>query len=623
MSQQFITNARKVFNLPYWGDDYFDINDAGQVVVRPDGRREVVLESLIEKLQPYGMQLPTLVRFTDILANRIEDLHHGFATAMRQFDYSARYTAVYPIKVNQQRRVVEAIVQQNKAGQEVGLESGSKPELMIALALATGDNFKIVCNGYKDREYIRLALIGQQLGHRVMLIVEKLTELELIFAEAQALNVVPCLGIRIRLQSVAKGKWQNTGGKKSKFGLTADQLIDAIALLKQHQWLDQLQVLHIHMGSQIANIRDIQRGMLECARYFVELRRLGANIQTIDVGGGLGVDYEGARSRSDCSMNYSLQEYANKVVQALAEACQQENIPQPNIITEAGRAMAAHHAVLLVKLADQEINQPKQPPPTVSAVEPLVLQDLALCLERVGQISIIESFHDAKHFFSEAEVQYVHGQINLTQRAGAESLYNAVCFKIHGLLQSDKRAHREISEELNDHFSTKLIGNFSIFQSIPDAWAIRQVFPVLPLTGLNQALTERAVLHDITCDSDGQIQSYIESEAIESTMPWVSDCHYVGIFLVGAYQEILGDMHNLFGDTDSVHVELTDDGDYRFIEPLTGDGVDDVLRTVQFDAESMLQIYREKVAASSMVSTSSVVFAELRNGLSGYTYLED
>lgn len=695
MTTDHVKQARIAYNLPHWGDGYFDINDEGHVVVYPQAEsaalhteqqaKGIVLADLVPQLMRMGLDLPVLLRFTDILQQRILALHHCFQRAKQQFNYQAQYTSVYPVKVNQQRRVVQGIVDQNTAEHPVGLEVGSKPELMIALALAQGDDFTIVCNGYKDKEYLRLALIGQKLGLNVLIIVEKLSELAMVLQQARQLQVQPQLGVRVRLQSIAKGKWQNTGGKRSKFGLTAEQVLTVVEQLRQAGQLPCLQVLHVHMGSQIANIRDIQLGLREAARYYVELCRNGAALRCVDVGGGLGVDYEGARSRSDCSMNYSVQEYANNVVQAFAEMCQQYQLEQPEIITECGRAMVAHHAVLLLKVLDKEqvtatnavtfmqdgtsshaskkdhnnashskaqatehkggfsigegaergehvtkqsatLQQTDQAAANASATSgtPLALQDLHRCGQTLGAGSLIESFHDARHYFSEVHTLYVHGQIDLQQRAQAELLYKSICHQIYNLLQPQRRAHRELLDELNELLADKLIGNFSIFQSLPDVWAIQQIFPVLPIHHLTQPLDKRAILHDITCDSDGQISRYIDREAIEPTFPWVSSAQYLGVFLVGAYQEILGDMHNLFGDTNSVHVELTPQGGYKLTAPLSGDGVDDVLRTVHFDATQMLVEMREKVHASNVgEDEKEAVLSELAHALTGYTYLEE
>ncbi|MFA7098203.1 MAG: biosynthetic arginine decarboxylase, partial [Gammaproteobacteria bacterium] len=560
MTNWTIQEARETYNIAHWGNGYVDTNDRGHLVVRPDRRSDrpgIDLYELAEEIKGAGLTLPVLVRFTDILHDRIDTLCGAFARAMEVDDYRGRFTAVYPIKVNQQRRVVEEILAHG--GARVGLEAGSKPELMAVLALADQRGGVVVCNGYKDREYIRLALIGLQLGHRVHIVVEKLSELELVIQEAQNLQVKPLLGVRVRLASIGAGKWQNTGGEKAKFGLSAAQVLRMVNRLTEVGMLDALQLLHFHLGSQIANIRDVQRGLREAARYYAELHRLGARIATVDVGGGLGVDYEGTRSRSFCSMNYSVQEYANNVVHVLWEICAAEGLPHPDIITESGRAMTAHHAVLITNVIDVE-QVPGNGIAPAGDDEPLIIQDLWQALASLSSRSALETYHDAVHWLSEAQAMYTHGVLTLEQRARIEHLYFAICREVRPLLQATTRAQREAVDELNEKLADKYFCNISVFQSIPDVWAIDQIFPIVPLHRLDERPDRRVVIQDLTCDSDGRIDHYVDREGVEATLPLHAiqpgKPYLLGIFMVGAYQEILGDMHNLFGDTDSVNVEL-------------------------------------------------------------------
>ncbi len=629
MNEWSIQQAREIYNITHWSDGYFDINEKGRLIAYPDGQRDkpgIDLSELAQTITESGLALPILVRFTDILKQRFNRLCNAFTRAMQEYGYKGSYMSVYPIKVNQQRRVVEEILQHG--GDRVGLESGSKPELMAVLALSTNPGSVIICNGYKDREYIHLALIGQRLGHRVCIILEKMSELDVILDEAQKMGVEPSLGIRIRLATIGAGKWQNTGGEKSKFGFSAAQVLHVIERLRSVGRLHLLQLIHFHLGSQVANIGDIQRAMRECARYYAELHALGVNIKTVNVGGGLGVDYEGTRSRSFCSMNYSIQEYANNIVYTLEEMCKENNIPHPQIITESGRALAAHHALLITNVIGVEQTMPSGEVEPVKSDEAQVLQELWHGLMNLSERSAIEAYHDACHWMSEVRSMYNHGVINLAERARAEQIYLATCIKLRDLLKHSVRSHREILDELNEKLADKYFCNFSLFQSLPDAWAIDQIFPIMPLTGLDQKPSCRGILQDITCDSDGRIDLYVDGQGVESTLPLLpydpEKPYLLGIFLVGAYQEILGDLHNLFGDTHSVHVEMLPDGSYQLLHPLQGDIVESVLRYVQFDAKELLDSYHQQFKKADISREDAQQYLQtLQEGLQGYTYLED
>ena len=626
MTDWTLDKARQLYGIDNWSGGYFTVNADGHVGMRAHraGEPQVDLYRLADELRAQGLRLPVLVRFQDILHDRVDTLCEAFGQAMAEIDYKGGYTAVYPIKVNQQRSVVEQILAHG--GTRVGLEAGSKPELLAVLALARPGGV-IVCNGYKDREYLRLALLGRLLGQRIYIVVEKPSELELVIQEARDLGVRPLLGMRVRLASIGAGKWQNTGGEKAKFGLSAAQALKLLNRLKDEDMLDCMGLLHFHMGSQIANIRDIQRGMREAGRFYQELRRLGAAVSVVDVGGGLGIDYEGTRSRNYCSMNYSVQEYARNIVRTLYDVCEEHGLPHPEVFTESGRAMTAHHAVLMTNVTDIERLGVGEQQPPASADEPVILQDLWALYENRDGISPTEVYHDAAHWLSEAQAMYAHGVFSLEQRARAEELYFAICRRLLDSLDGQSRVQREIREELNEKLADKYFCNFSVFQSIPDVWAIEQIFPIMPLNHLDQAPTRRAVLQDLTCDSDGRIDRYVEDDGLEPTLPLhdvaPGDDYLIGIFLVGAYQEILGDLHNLFGDTDSINVQLTDDG-YRLVEPEYGDTVDELLRYVHFDTGALLQALESKVDALAIdVDKRAALVAELKAGLEGYTYLED
>jgi arginine decarboxylase len=629
MTDWSIPKARAAYNIAHWGNGYFDINERGHVVARPDPRAEhpgVDLFELAREFPARELTLPVLVRFSGILQHRVQELCAAFDGAMAADGYQGRYTAVYPIKVNQQASVVDALLA--NGGERIGLEAGSKPELLAVLARSR-ENGIVVCNGYKDREYVRLALIGKALGSRVFIVVEKLSELELVIREARAMNITPLLGARLRLASIGEGHWQNTGGEKSKFGLSAAEMLRAVERLREAGLLGALQMMHFHMGSQIANVQHIQAGLREAARYYAELRGLGAGIRVINVGGGLGVDYEGTRSRRFCSMNYSVQEYANNVVHALAEICAERHLPHPDIVSESGRALTAHHAVLITNVVEPEQAPGADSVTPAAPGEPTVIRDLWHVYATLSDRAVIEAYHDAQYRLGQAQAMFNHGVLSLKERARAEQIYFAVCWKVRGLLDPATRAHRELLDELNEKLADKYFCNFSLFQSIPDHWAIEQIFPVMPLNRLNEEPTRRAVLQDITCDSDGRVDRYVNGEGVDSTLPLhaprADEPYLLGIFLVGAYQEILGDMHNLFGDTDSVHVELTPDGGYRLREPRRGDTVDSVLRFVHFDPDDLRAAYKSRVAGATWLNATEreTCLKELSAGLEGYTYLED
>ena len=622
-----LQSARDTFAIEHWGDGYFDINDLGHVVAYPKRKASlggVDLYEVADKIRQEGLSVPILVRFTDILRNRVELLHHAFDKAIAEMGYTGEYTPVYPIKVNQQRGVIEGIL--DSGGATVGLEAGSKSELLAILALAKGGT--IICNGYKDRAYIRLALIGTRLGLDVFIVIEKPAELELVIAESKVLGIEPQLGVRIRLSSISAGKWQNSGGEKSKFGLSASEVLRLIEELEENRSLHWLKLMHFHMGSQVANINDVKTALREACRYYAELRRLGAPIAYADVGGGLGVDYDGTHSNAECSTNYNIEEYAHSIVRAYAETCSEYDMPHPHLITESGRAMSAHHAVLITNIINVESVSEEIPEPTQSEAKPL--KDLCSVLRRVPDEQPLALYLDAKFDLSEAKAMYVRGKLSLNELAEAERLNAALCQIVRKRLDIRLRAHREALDELNERLADKVFCNLSVFQSLPDAWAINQTFPILPLQRLGEEPTRRAVLQDLTCDSDGKINAYLDHQSIETTMPLhqisPGEAYLLGVFLVGAYQEILGDMHNLFGDTHSVNIVLDSDSDggWRLVQPMRGDGADDSLRYVHIEPEELERAYRKKLLDAHLPPQQRKLFeSELIAGLSAYTYLED
>jgi arginine decarboxylase len=624
-------HARDLYNVPYWGEGYFDVGADGHLLVKPKRNGTAIdLYELTRSLPKRGLDLPVLLRFTGILEDRVDALTGAFGDVIGELGYGGRYTAVYPIKVNQQKDVVDAIVRHG--GDRVGLEAGSKPELAAVLGLAR-PGAVIVCNGYKDRAYLRRALIGQKLGHRVYIVVEKTSELPMLLSAAKELKVEPLIGLRVRLAANFTSTQQNTGGEKAKFGLAAAQVLEAVELLRDAGKLDCLRMVHFHLGSQVANVADIQRGMREAARYYVELRALGAELDTVDVGGGLGVDYEGTRSRSFCSINYSLREYALNIVRTLQEVCRESQQPEPSIISESGRALTAHHAVLVTQVVDRE-GAPRQAPAAPKADDPQVLRDLHATLAAIGERPALECLHDAGHFLAEAQTAYVAGVLNVVQRARAEQCYFAVCRAVAPRLDPSVRVHREALDELREKLADKYFLNFSVFQSVPDVWGIDQVFPILPIHRLDEKPTLRATLCDLTCDSDGRIDHYVDRGGVETTLPLhdlnPGEPYLLGIFLVGAYQEILGDMHNLFGDTNAVNVVL-DPGSgsgaggrkgWKLADPERGDRTDELLKYVHLEPKELSAAYRRKFAKTKLSAPEKKkLLAELVEGLTGYTYL--
>ncbi|GAA0212736.1 biosynthetic arginine decarboxylase [Kangiella japonica] len=632
-----IEQARSFYNLAYWSDGFFDLNNKGELTVSPDKDRPDLsfsLSSVCKEVQKRGFQLPALLRFGDILHHRVNSLCQAFNQAITELNYQSKYTVCYPIKVNQQRRVVEGIVKSqskiDKEHKQIGLEAGSKPELMAVLAMSEDTNSTIVCNGYKDREYLRSALIGSQLGHKVYIVIEKLSELELLLDEAKQMGIKPSIGVRARLASKGESKWQTSGGDHSKFGLSASQILRLVEILQEQDQLDIFQLLHFHLGSQITSIQDIRNALKECARFYAELHTLGVPITTVDVGGGLGVDYEGTHSQSHCSMNYTLEEYAYNVVNAFHEVAESSDLPHPNIITESGRALTAHHAVLIANVIDSESpiqHKVEQPEENASAILQNfwnIYQDI----QDADNAKLIQALHDTGYYLNEAQGMFSHQVLSLAERAVAERLHRQILLTIKQKLTPETLEQESILANLNEQLASKYFVNFSIFQSLPDAWAIDQIFPVMPLKGLDQEPTESAIIQDITCDSDGLLEQYVNNHGITSTIQLPQYQHgeeyLLGFFLVGAYQEILGDMHNLFGDTHTIDLSLNQAGELDINGTNYGAGVDELLEYVDFDAKSLLESYRRQLKSSDLELTQQRQYlAELREGIYGYSYLEE
>jgi len=634
MKEWTINNARELYNIPYWSKNYFDIAEDGSMIVRPDSNSPnniIGLESLADELVEAGASLPVLVRFPEIMHHRVDTLCRIFNQAIAQYGYQGDYLAVYPIKVNQQRDVVGEILKSKHAKQlrQLGLEAGSKPELMAVLAMAQEASSVIICNGYKDREYIRLALIGEKLGHEVYIVLEKLSELKIILQESAELDVTPRLGLRVRLTSQGKGKWQASGGEKSKFGLSASQVLVVINTLRERNMLDSLQLVHFHLGSQITNIRDVRKGVSEAGRIYAELKKLGAGITTVDVGGGLAVDYEGTRCQSSCSMNYSITEYANNIVYTLRDICSEYGIPMPRIISESGRNLTAHHAVLITDITGVESYKSESiSAPAVDAPQILhhIWTSWRALSEQPNMRSLVEIYHDNQSDLAEVHALFNVGMLSFIERAWAEQISLRLCYELEKKLSTNNRAHRPILDEVRERLADKLFVNFSLFQSLPDAWGIGQIFPVLPLSLLHKAPDRRAIMLDITCDSDGVIDQYVDSQGIENSLSvpaWMPEKPYrIGFFMVGAYQEILGNMHNLFGNTDTAIVRSKPNGGYEIEKIERGDSVSDVLRYVNLEPSAFLEQYKKMANEKLNDHERDAILRELAFGLEGYTYLE-
>lgn len=626
-----VANATEAYNVARWSDGYFSINEKGQVVVQFAGNVCVALSDIAAQVALHDVTLPVILRFSHIILNRIERIFSVFALAMQKVAYRGEYTLIYPIKVNQQRSVVDAVMRsQLKSGNHVGLEVGTKAELMIALSVAPKGS-RIVCNGYKDQRYIQMAIMGQQLGHKVYVVIEKPAEAALLLQTGKDIpGPLPLLGVRAQLSVQAKSAWCMTSGEKAKFGLNATQLLDVVALLKSAGALHYLQLLHVHLGSQLVNIDDIGTGLFECCRFYAELLSLGAMIDTIDFGGGLAIDYEGTQSDSTYSMNYSVQEYADMIVKTIANFCSARSLPAPNIFTESGRAQVAHHAVLLSNVVDVEEDaaRPIKPPRSEA---PFLLHDIWKIYKGISLISdlscVSTTLITLQEYLQAVVAQYNTEQLSLADRAYAEELTRAICQMLYQGFKPATERDAEVVDKLYGKLARQCHVNFSLFQSLPDAWGIDQVFPVMPLIGLDQNLSQRVVVSDMTCDSEGSMPSYIADGRIRKTLSlpaWLPhQPKLLAFFLVGAYQAVLGSNHNLLGKTAVVDVALNDMGEVVIGLEKKGDCISDVLHTVDYSNESIMESISNKLQDSDLSQRArDMLKAQLQQALYGNTYLQ-
>ncbi len=630
MSRWKIQDALETYGCRHWGKGYFSINKAGHVTVHPNKRTDeaIDLKELVDQLQARGIQLPILLRFTDILRHRLGEIHEAFQNAIKEYDYQGPYCCVYPIKVNQQRQVVEEILDFGKPFQ-YGLEAGSKPELLAVLAMANGQT-PIICNGFKDDEFIQMGMLARKIGKQVIPVVEKFTELEAIVRYAQKLKVQPVIGVRVKLATRGAGRWRSSAGYRSKFGLTLTEVLDALEYLKQRDMGDCLQLVHFHLGSQITNIRSIKGALTEAARVYAELFRVGAGVRYLDVGGGLGVDYDGSQTDFESSVNYTLQEYANDVVFRIKSVCDEAGVPHPTIISESGRAVVAYHSVLVFDVLGVSDFDRYDVPPEVPETSPQQISDLFAIHRELKKKNLLESYHDAIQAVDESLNMFNLGTMSLEERALVERLFWAVCGKLRKIVREMDYVPEELSG-LEAMLSDTYFCNFSVFQSMPDSWAVKQLFPLMPIHRLNELPTRRGVLGDITCDSDGKIDQFIDLRDVRNTLqlhPFDGQPYYLGAFLLGAYQEILGDLHNLFGDTNAVHISLDENGEVNLDTVIKGNTVREVLAYVQYSADQLTAQMRkdvEKALRGGMISLeeSRKLLGFYESGLEGYTYLEE
>lgn len=624
-----VEDSAELYNINGWGLKYFSINDKGHVQVTPkEGCVSVDLKELMDELQVRDITAPVLLRFPDILDNRIEKISRCFKQAATEYDYQAQNFIIYPIKVNQMRQVVEEIVSHGKKF-NMGLEAGSKPELHAVLATSIDENSLIICNGYKDENYIELALLAHKMGRRIFIVVEKLSELRLIATLAKRIGVRPNIGIRIKLSSSGSGKWEESGGDQSKFGLNSSELLEALEILEKNKLSDCLKLIHFHIGSQITKIRRIKNALREATQFYVQLSKMGFDIDFIDIGGGLGVDYDGTRSSaSENSMNYSIQEYANDAISALVDVCVKNGLKQPNIITESGRSLSAHHSILIFEALETTQLPIWNDNEEVENTDHELARELYDIWDKLNQQRLMESWHDALQIRDEALDLFSLGMLDLRTRAQIEKLFWSVARDVYDIAKDMKHVPDEL--KMSKTLPDKYFCNFSLFQSLPDSWAIDQMFPIMPISRLDERPSRTATIQDITCDSDGKINNFISDHGVVNALPIHplknNESYYIGVFLVGAYQEILGDMHNLFGDTNAVHISVYPDH-YEIDQIIDGETVAEVLDYVQYSPKKLVRnvetwVTRSMKSGKITPEEGREFLSNYRSGLYGYTYLE-
>lgn len=625
-----IDKSRKLYQIGGWGAPYFGVNEAGHVEVRPDPERPqtVDLHQIVSQLEMRGLDLPLLIRFPDILRHRIKLINECFQKAIQEYDYKGIYRGVFPIKVNQQRHIVEDLVVAG-APWRFGLEAGSKPELLIALAAMEQKDGFIICNGYKDKGFIETALIAQRFDKTVIIVIERTEELGLVIEASKRLGISPMLGVRSKLASKGMGRWADSAGSRAKFGLTTPQIVSVVNKLREHDMLHCLQLLHFHIGSQVSSITPWKNALREAGNIYAELVKMGCKMGYMDVGGGLAVDYDGSKTDFHASMNYGVQEYANDVVAGIQYACDQHGITHPTIVSESGRAIASYQSILVFNAVSESHELPPIEKPAAEA--PRVLHELWETHESIMPKNVQEAWHDANQALEEARSLFRFGYLGLKDLSLVETLFRACCEKIRVKMANRQRVPEELAS-LDELLGTIYYCNFSLFQSAPDIWAMGQLFPIMPIHRLSEQPTTKARLADLTCDSDGMIQSFIDVEDVKTTLDVhetkKGESYLLGVFLVGAYQEILGDLHNLFGDTNAVHIRLEENGGYSVSHVIKGDTVSEVLSYVQYNTEKMVEQVRRQ--AERALNEGRMTLEQLRmfmahyeESMRGYTYLRD
>lgn len=623
-----IEKSENLYRIAGWGEPYFSINAAGHVTVSPKGDRGGSLDlfELVNALRERNLSLPLLIRFSDILEHRIDRLNACFAKAIARYNYTGGYRGVFPVKCNQQRHLVEDIVRFGKPHQ-FGLEAGSKPELMIALAMLDTPGSMLICNGYKDREYIETAMLAQKLGQSPIIVLEQLEELPLVIEVSKNLDIQPLLGVRAKLSTKGVGRWGTSTGDRAKFGLTVPEILQVVNQLKDAGIINSLQLLHYHIGSQISSISVIKDAILEASKIYVELAQLGANMKYLDVGGGLGIDYDGSQTNFHASKNYNLQNYANDIIAEVKDACSERNVAVPTLISESGRAIASHQSVLIFDVLSTS-GVPSDLPTPIDSEEHPIVRNLWETYKAIAEENYQEAFHDATQFKEEALSRFNLGYLSLTDRARAEQLYWACCKKILEIARRQEYVPDDL-EDLEKIMASIYYVNLSVFQSAPDSWAIDQLFPIMPIHRLTEEPTERGIVADLTCDSDGKIDQFIDLRDVKPVLelhPFQSDQpYYLGLFLGGAYQEIMGNLHNLFGDTNAVHIHLTPKG-YKIEHVVKGDTMTEVLSYVQYDAEDLVENIRRRAEQALLekritIRESQRLLQNYERSLGRYTYL--
>ncbi|MGB9701765.1 MAG: biosynthetic arginine decarboxylase [Candidatus Kapaibacteriota bacterium] len=628
MRKWSIEDSNEIYNITGWGGAYFGINSKGNITVSPRQNGKIIdLKEIVDELILRDVSMPVLLRFPDILDDRIETLVKSFNSSAEEYNFNGKYYAIYPIKVNQSRPVVEEILRYGTKF-NIGLEAGSKPELQAILALSQNPDALIICNGYKDETFIELALLARKMGKNVIIVVEKLNELKLISRVAKKYKIEPAIGIRVKLSTAGSGKWEESGGDQSKFGLNSVELIEAIEFARKNNLLENIVLVHFHIGSQVTNIRKIKNAIREASQFYIQLAKSGCNISFVDIGGGLGVDYDGSRSTNPSSINYSVQEYLNDAIFALMEAADKHNLPHPNLITESGRSLSAHHSVLVFDVLEKTTLPTWNYNYKITDADHEHVQELFSILESITPSNMLESWHDAQQIREETIELFSHGLIELKDRALIESLFWSVAREVNELSKGLKHSPDEL-KQLPKMLSDKYFCNFSLFQSLPDSWAIDQIFPIVPIHRLNEQPKRNVTIEDITCDSDGKIDNFIWQGNFHNFIPLPEFSEekplYIGVFLIGAYQEILGDLHNLFGDTNAAHIILTEDG-YEIQQIIDGETIADVLDYVEYNPKKLVkdmeQWVSQAVKAEKISAEEGKQFLIIyRSGLYGYTYL--